>query len=82
MRYLYNILWKDHSRAHLLWAFLGTLAGFVPIDFSGASNTVDAAISSVSSGSITAVTPSYAYGAPGTTTASVSIGDPVQLAGR
>jgi hypothetical protein len=22
-------LWKDHSRAHLLWAFLGTLAGFV-----------------------------------------------------
>ena len=29
MRYLYGILWKDHSRAHLLWAFLGTLAGFV-----------------------------------------------------
>jgi len=29
MRYLYHILWKDHSRAHLLWAFLGTLAGFV-----------------------------------------------------
>ncbi len=29
MRYLYQILWKDHSRAHLIWAFLGTLAGFV-----------------------------------------------------
>jgi hypothetical protein len=29
MRHLYRILWKDHSRAHLLWAFLGTLAGFV-----------------------------------------------------
>jgi len=29
MRYLYHILWKDHSRTHLLWAFLGTLAGFV-----------------------------------------------------
>jgi len=29
MRYLYKILWKDHSRNHLLWAFLGTLAGFV-----------------------------------------------------
>ncbi|MCK5135599.1 MAG: hypothetical protein KAR19_07410 [Bacteroidales bacterium] len=29
MRYLYYILWKDHSRAHLLWAFLGSLAGFV-----------------------------------------------------
>jgi hypothetical protein len=26
---LYSILWRDHSRAHLLWAFLGTLAGFV-----------------------------------------------------
>mgnify|MGYP006297996783 FL=1 len=29
MRYLYRILWQDHSRTHLLWAFLGTLAGFV-----------------------------------------------------
>jgi len=29
MNQLYSILWKDHSRAHLLWAFLGTLAGFV-----------------------------------------------------
>ncbi len=29
MKLLYGILWKDHSRAHLLWAFLGTFAGFV-----------------------------------------------------
>jgi hypothetical protein len=29
MKLLYQILWKDHSRTHLLWAFLGTLAGFV-----------------------------------------------------
>ncbi|MEN8227543.1 MAG: hypothetical protein ABFS38_05255 [Bacteroidota bacterium] len=29
MKYLYSILWKDHSRTHLLWAFLGTMAGFV-----------------------------------------------------
>ena len=29
MRLLYQILWKDHSREHLLGAFLGTLAGFV-----------------------------------------------------
>lgn len=29
MKLLNQILWKDHSRAHLLWAFLGTLAGFV-----------------------------------------------------
>ena len=29
MRLVYQILWKDHSRVHLLGAFLGTLAGFV-----------------------------------------------------
>ncbi|MCK4747473.1 MAG: hypothetical protein KAT15_10570, partial [Bacteroidales bacterium] len=29
MRYVYSILWKDHSRSHLIWAFLGSLAGFV-----------------------------------------------------
>ena len=29
MRLLNQILWKDHSRVHLLGAFLGTLAGFV-----------------------------------------------------
>jgi len=29
MRLIYQILWKDHSRTHLLGAFLGTLAGFV-----------------------------------------------------
>ena len=29
MKHLYRILWKDHSRTHLVWAFLGTLAGFV-----------------------------------------------------
>ena len=29
MKYLFKILWKDTSRIHLLWAFIGTLAGFV-----------------------------------------------------
>jgi hypothetical protein len=29
MRYLFQILWKDQSRTHLLWAVLGTMAGFV-----------------------------------------------------
>jgi len=29
MKGLHRILWKDHSRTHLLWAFLGTLAGFI-----------------------------------------------------
>jgi len=29
MKYLFQILWKDQSRWHLLWAVLGTIAGFV-----------------------------------------------------
>ncbi len=29
MFHLYRILWKDQSRNHLLWAFLGTLTGFI-----------------------------------------------------
>jgi len=29
MKYLFQILWKDQSRAHLIWAVIGTLAGFV-----------------------------------------------------
>jgi len=29
MKYLFRILWKDQSRMHLLWAVLGTMAGFV-----------------------------------------------------
>ncbi|MEX0987458.1 MAG: hypothetical protein WD052_08275 [Bacteroidales bacterium] len=29
MKYLFQILWKDQSRTHLLWAVLGTMAGFV-----------------------------------------------------
>jgi hypothetical protein len=29
MMYLFQILWKDQSRWHLLWAVLGTMAGFV-----------------------------------------------------
>jgi hypothetical protein len=29
VKYLFQILWKDQSRWHLLWAVLGTVAGFV-----------------------------------------------------
>lgn len=29
MKYLFQILWKDQGRTHLLWAVLGTMAGFV-----------------------------------------------------
>lgn len=29
MKYLFRILWRDQGRMHLLWAMLGTVAGFV-----------------------------------------------------
>ena len=29
MQYLFKILWRDQGRMHLLWAMLGTMAGFV-----------------------------------------------------
>jgi hypothetical protein len=29
MKGIWSILWRDQSRTHLLWAFLGTIAGFV-----------------------------------------------------
>ncbi len=29
MSYLFQILWKDQSRSHLIWAILGTMVGFV-----------------------------------------------------
>lgn len=29
MRKLFHILWKDHSKVHLFWAFMGTLAGMI-----------------------------------------------------
>ncbi|MDX1577817.1 MAG: PKD domain-containing protein, partial [Gemmatimonadota bacterium] len=61
---------------------IGTLADFVPIDFSGANNTVDAAISSVNGSDVTASTPSYAYGPPGTATTTAFVGQGVQKFGR
>lgn len=60
---------------------IGTLAAFQPINFSG-TNVIDAAIAAVSGTDITAVTPASAYGAPGTTTRSVSVGMSVQKFGR
>lgn len=61
---------------------IGTLADFVPINFNGGNNTVDAAITSVNGADVTAVTPSYAYGAPGTSIVSASVGQGVQKFGR
>lgn len=60
---------------------IGTLADYVPISFSG-NNTVDAAIASVNPGDVTGTTPSYAYGAPGTSTTTASVGMGVQKFGR
>lgn len=61
---------------------IGTLADFVPINFNGGNNTVDAAITTVNGADVTAVTPNYAYGAPGTSTVSASVGQDVQKFGR
>ena len=61
---------------------IGTLAAFQTINFSGANNTIDAAISSVNGADVTALTPSYAYGAPGTSPVSAFVGQGVQKFGR
>jgi PKD repeat protein len=60
---------------------IGTLSDYEPISFSG-NNTMDAAIAVVNSADLTGATPSYAYGAPGTSVASPSVGLAVQKFGR
>lgn len=60
---------------------IGELADYEPIDFSG-TNYMDAAIASSSTSDLSASTPSDAYGAPGTTTKSASVGMQVQKFGR
>ncbi len=47
---------------------IGTLSSFVPIDFSGRNNIVDAAIASSSTSQLKNVTPSDGYGAPNSQT--------------
>lgn len=61
---------------------IGTLADFEPISFSS-DNQMDAAIAELFDAStVTGSTPTYAYGAPGTSTASASVGLNVQKFGR
>lgn len=63
---------------------LGTLASFVPIDFSGGNNTVDAAIASTSTGNLGTSTPPDGYGTPSSSTVSpqAALGQAVQKYGR
>jgi PKD repeat protein len=61
---------------------IGTLADFQPISFSS-NNQMDAAIAELfDASSVTGSTPGYAYGAPGTSTVSASVGMSVQKFGR
>lgn len=63
---------------------LGNLSAFVPIDFSGASNYVDAAIASTSTSLLGNATPTSlgGYGAPSSTIATATVGMAVQKFGR
>lgn len=61
---------------------IGTLADYEPIKFRG-NNTIDAAIARLLDASlVTASTPSYAYGTPGTSTTTPSVNMAVQKFGR
>lgn len=61
---------------------IGTLADYEPISFSS-DNEMDAAIAELfDASSVTGSTPSYAYGAPGTTTVNATVGLEVRKFGR
>jgi len=59
-----------------------SLSDFVPIDFSGGSNYVDAAISISSAAFIACATPSGFYGLPNSTTITAQLNMPIQKVGR
>jgi hypothetical protein len=62
---------------------IGTLAAFVPIDFSlFGSNQVDAAVASVTAATLSNKTPKGAYGTPNSTTVTARLGMKVQKMGR
>lgn len=60
---------------------IGTLADYQPISFSS-NNQMDAAIALVDGSDLLGATPSYAYGAPSTSTRNPSVGMAVQKFGR
>jgi hypothetical protein len=61
---------------------IGTLSAFVPIDFDGGNNFVDAAIAITSEDVLKTSTPSDGYGTPRSTTASPTIAKKVKKYGR
>lgn len=61
---------------------LGSLSKLIKIDFSGGTNTVDAAIALTSTGELGNSTPSDGYGTPSSTTVSAAVGMNVQKYGR
>lgn len=61
---------------------IGTLSDFVPINFSGVSNTVDAAIALSSPSLLGNATPSSGYGTPNSVTVTPTVGQGVQKYGR
>ncbi len=61
---------------------LGTLAAFVPIDFGGGANTVDAAVASTTVGDLGNATTSDCYGTPESTTVTASVNMKVEKCGR
>jgi hypothetical protein len=61
---------------------IGSLYSFIPINFSGGNNTVDAAIAISSTAQLGNSTPSNGYGTPNSTTVAPSVGLAVQKYGR
>lgn len=62
---------------------IGTLAAFEEIKFDGSENKIDAATAALfSTADVTGATPDYAYGAPGTSALSASVGMAVMKFGR
>jgi len=61
---------------------IGTLSAFVPINFSGGTNTLDAAIALSSKSLLGNSTPSTGYGTPGSTPVAAALGMAVQKYGR
>jgi hypothetical protein len=61
---------------------IGTLSNFVPLDFSGGNNTVDAAIALSDVSLLGKSTPSNGYGTPRSATVSAFVGQKVKKYGR
>ena len=61
---------------------IGTLANYVPIDFSGAINVVDAAIAGTTTSYLSNATPSDGYGMHPSTTTAAAFGQKVKKYGR